>query len=132
MLQHKERKTKVSMNKQKEFAKMRIRILDAANWKCAYCDGKAEYVDHVKPKHLGEWTNSEWNLVPCCPECNSRARSRVFESFEEKKKYIIKGKFYNCFRCSQRLKHYYLSPMWCSLGCRKKPAFKEVMLYTGL
>ncbi len=44
--------------------------------RCAYCEGKAETVDHVVPKSRGglhEWTN----VVAACARCNHRKADRL-------------------------------------------------------
>lgn len=43
---------------------------------CAYCRGKAETVDHIKPKSRGG--RSDWiNLVAACFRCNQKKADRT-------------------------------------------------------
>lgn len=53
-----------------------LAILDAHDWKCAYCEGPFESVEHVIPLHFGGGTTAE-NCVPACIACN-RLRDWVF------------------------------------------------------
>jgi hypothetical protein len=66
--------------------------------KCAYCGEDANTVDHIIPvsyyysgKRSGLHLTSEYgkeNLADCCQECNYLASNKVFDSLEEKRKYI--------------------------------------------
>jgi len=52
-----------------------LRTLQAYEWRCAYCRGRFETLDHVVPLRLGGGTTAE-NCVPCCLEHN-QARERL-------------------------------------------------------
>ena len=59
------------------------------NYICRYCSFPAEVMDHVIAKHHCGPT-AEWNLVACCTRCNQIASSWYFETFEEKREFILK------------------------------------------
>lgn len=69
-------------------AAMKERIFRRDNWKCVYCGERADCIDHVIPfskcKH-----NEEWNLVSACTSCNLKVKDRCFQSFDEKKRWIL-------------------------------------------
>lgn len=46
-------------------------ILKLFDWKCAYCGGEYESLDHVVAISNGGGTTAE-NCVPCCKKCNSK------------------------------------------------------------
>lgn len=48
-----------------------IGILDKYSWKCAYCGGRYEALEHIKPVFRGGGTTAQ-NCVPSCHACNSR------------------------------------------------------------
>lgn len=48
-----------------------IGILDRYSWKCAYCGGRYEALEHVNPIFCGGGTTAQ-NCVPSCHACNSR------------------------------------------------------------
>lgn len=58
---------------------------------CAYCDEDLNYDFHVE--HINPWTysrsNEEVNIVLSCKRCNHLASSFVFNSFEDKREYIL-------------------------------------------
>lgn len=57
--------------------------------KCVYCKQEvATCIDHILP-YDWDGNNSIENLVPSCSLCNSIASDKVFESFEQKKQYIL-------------------------------------------
>jgi 5-methylcytosine-specific restriction endonuclease McrA len=67
--------------------KLRLQVLSAAGYACAYCGGAAKEADHVIPfKHDGPTEIA--NLVACCVRCNRTAKGRPFASFEDKKAWI--------------------------------------------
>jgi len=45
-------------------------------WKCQYCGGLAETVDHLVPRSRGG-AHSWENVVAACKKCNSRKRDRL-------------------------------------------------------
>ncbi len=55
---------------------------------CQYCLYPAEAVDHVVPQSYC-LDNSMDNLVAACGRCNRHASNLMFNSFEEKKDYIL-------------------------------------------
>ena len=48
-----------------------LSILDHFNWRCAYCAGPYEVVEHVLSINLGGGTTA-LNCVPACVPCNAR------------------------------------------------------------
>jgi len=73
------------------------KILERDNFVCQYCglDGRASFenalvmrVDFVKPRaHKGK--KEPGNLVACCTPCNTIKGTRVYENFDEAKKFIL-------------------------------------------
>ena len=53
----------------REWRKIRLAVLKRDKYKCKYCGGKADTVDHVKPRADGGG-DSNRNLVASCMECN--------------------------------------------------------------
>ena len=75
--------------------------------KCAYCHERiADSADHFVP-FIFTHDNRNENLVPSCRQCNSIAGDRVFDSFAEKKSYIL----------DQRANRAKLVPTYCPNGC---------------
>ena len=66
----------------------RNRVLQRDWEECIYCGSYADTVDHVVP-YSYSLNSREENLAASCLECNLIAGSRVFNSFEEKKEYIL-------------------------------------------
>lgn len=64
------------------------KIFDRDSWICQYCGDRANNVDHIIP-----WAytrdNTKENLVASCQLCNLIAGSKTFDSFQEKKLYIL-------------------------------------------
>lgn len=46
-------------------------VLRRDGWRCGYCSGRADTVDHIVPSSRGG-TNSWLNTVACCHGCNCR------------------------------------------------------------
>ena len=69
--------------------KLRAKIFKRDSHKCAYCGGIADSIDHIIPRVAKGSSNRLKNLTTACRSCNSIANARVFENFEEKKKYIL-------------------------------------------
>ena len=66
-------------------ARIRFRqaIFQHWNWRCAYCGGTAESLDHILPKVKGGLTVRS-NLAPACLPCNRRKGHReVFTWWRE-------------------------------------------------
>lgn len=62
--------------------------------KCAYCERRLDsiyHVEHIIPVSVGG-SNNMSNLVLSCPFCNLHAGSKVFNSFMDKKIYILNNK----------------------------------------
>ena len=73
---------------------------------CAYCGNHATSWDHVIPYAITQKHRRE-NLVPACMKCNGIASAKVFDSFEEKRLYIL-----------DRLAHTKnLTWVYCPKGC---------------
>ena len=70
----------------------RRRILDRDDWVCQYCGAFGEFVDHIIPASH-RWISRDDNLCAVCAKCNGRAGSRIFRSFEEKKRTILIERF---------------------------------------
>ncbi len=64
------------------------RIFARDGYVCAYCEGLADEIDHVVP-YVYSQDNSDDNLVASCRDCNGMVSSMVFNSFEDKKVYIL-------------------------------------------
>jgi hypothetical protein len=52
-----------------------IKVLDRYKWKCAYCGGSFEVLEHFTPIALGGGTTKE-NCLPACNFCNALKSSR--------------------------------------------------------
>ena len=60
--------------------KVRRRILERDRWRCRWCGGRANQVDHVVPVSAGGSRLDPRNLVASCLRCNvRRARERERE-----------------------------------------------------
>jgi 5-methylcytosine-specific restriction endonuclease McrA len=63
------------------WAKLRRRILERDGYVCAYCQGKANSVDHIIPRAV--WpddmpgVDDPSNLVAACKPCNSKKGSKI-------------------------------------------------------
>src|SRR6202044_2355729 len=55
---------------------------------CVYCGEDAFQLDHVVPISRVDEVDRGFVLVDCCGECNVTASNWLFDSFEEKRKYI--------------------------------------------
>ena len=66
----------------------RQRILDRDHRLCVYCTYEATTVDHIVPYSFGG-SDNDINLVACCSLCNNKLSNFVFDSFEQKKNYLI-------------------------------------------
>src|SRR5260221_7167 len=55
---------------------------------CLYCGDEASCVDHIVPYSLTR-DNGMGNLASACTICNGLAWSYCFDSFEEKREYIL-------------------------------------------
>lgn len=77
----KNRRYRVSRNRH------RIIMLES-KYTCSYCGGYGTTVDHIIPG----LNNDHSNLTASCQSCNSTAGNRIFNSFTEKKEYILNMK----------------------------------------
>lgn len=68
------------------------RIMTRDRWTCQYCGDHATEIDHVVPWSYIE-NNKDSNLVASCGPCNRKASNKGFDSFEEKKRYILIKRF---------------------------------------
>lgn len=73
---------------------------------CVYCGGHATQLDHFTPWSLSG-DDSTANLLPACRTCNSLAASKVFESFDEKRAYVL----------NQLARRKNLEEVYCPKGC---------------
>lgn len=55
---------------------------------CCYCGADARSIDHIIPVDKGG-TNHALNLVACCRRCNNLASYLLFDSFDDKKNYLL-------------------------------------------
>lgn len=55
---------------------------------CRYCGDEASEIDHITPWAKGG-DHDEDNLVACCRKCNSMARNKLFDTFLEKRIYLL-------------------------------------------
>lgn len=67
----------------------RNRILRRDGYKCRYCGDRATDIDHVFPYSKGGM-DTDGNLVASCKACNCTAHDRAFDSFEEKRDWLLK------------------------------------------
>jgi hypothetical protein len=59
---------------------------------CAYCGIEpATTIDHIIPVSYKE-NNAIENLVPCCVWCNLHAGDKMFDSLEDKRKFLLKAR----------------------------------------
>nr|WP_231960940.1 HNH endonuclease [Amycolatopsis thermoflava] len=56
----------------------RAGLMHRDRYKCAYCGGRAETIDHVLPRSKGG-PHSWQNCVACCAKCNHRKADRLLE-----------------------------------------------------
>ena len=90
-------------------------ILERDLYLCVYCGDIATCVDHVIP---WSWSQCDdpYNLVASCDACNLSASNMVFNSFNEKARYIrIK-------QSNMKHKHIHMLKHHCCAQC-KKPYF---------
>ena len=52
--------------------RLRRRVLDAVNWRCAMCGQYGNEVDHIQPLHLGGAEYDLANLQVLCTGCHIR------------------------------------------------------------
>ena len=65
------------------------RILERDDYTCQYClENFGVEIDHVIPYSSSE-DNSDSNLVAACSECNRLVHDMIFNSFQDKQKYIV-------------------------------------------
>ena len=82
-------------------------ILDSFGWVCQYCDENAVHVDHVIPWSYSH-DDSDENLVASCMLCNLYASNKVFDTFADKKYYILNA-------------HNRLARKgWCKVWCKEE------------
>lgn len=62
--------------------------------RCVYCGALAKEIDHVIPywylEYQGRPPHDIKNLRPACERCNLLAGGRVFENFEEKRRWLLR------------------------------------------
>lgn len=67
------------------------RVLRRDRFVCQYCFDLADSVDHIIPRSISR-DDTMGNKVACCTECNRIAGNLAFNSFAEKKAFILKVK----------------------------------------
>jgi hypothetical protein len=71
----------------------RNRILKRDNHTCRYCGTPATTVDHIRSFVVyGSSSTRDDNLVAACRSCNAKAGGKFFDSFKEKKDWILKAR----------------------------------------
>lgn len=75
---------KIEKNSTKNFKK----ILRRDGMICQYCYEEGFTVDHIIPRTAGGSNNIN-NLICACSKCNSIAGNKIFETFDDKLKYIM-------------------------------------------
>jgi hypothetical protein len=79
----------MASDKRHRFSKTKRQyVLRRDNYQCQYCKAPADSVDHIIPWYISH-DDSVHNVVACCKKCNSIANVQVFNSFKDKKKYIL-------------------------------------------
>ena len=63
-------------------------IMEHYAYICQYCGEDAEHVDHIIPWRYGG-RDELGNLVAACAMCNHIAGGKVFDTFDEKRAYIL-------------------------------------------
>lgn len=58
------------------------------NYRCRYCGHHATCVDHIIPRRVS-FDDGLGNLVASCSECNLIAKDFTFDSFDEKRDYVL-------------------------------------------
>lgn len=56
---------------------------EAYGWKCAWCNGPFETVDHYRALSRGG-TNHPSNIIPSCRSCNSSRKARTPEDWDDR------------------------------------------------
>lgn len=74
-----------------EWIKLRKAALKRDGHRCRYCGNEATQADHIVARSKGG-TDSLENLAACCPVCNKIAGGNLFESFDEKKRFILRSR----------------------------------------
>ena len=67
---------------------LRNEILEYYDYECQYCHGYGNIVDHIIPQAY-MIDNRKINLVCSCMLCNLVASDKVFDSFDDKRRYIL-------------------------------------------
>lgn len=72
----------------REWRTLRDQVLERDRHTCMYCGDRAVQVDHVMPRKQGG-ADADHNLVACCTRCNRIAGGKVFDTFDEKKWWLL-------------------------------------------
>ena len=65
------------------------KIFERDDWTCRYCFKEAECIDHVMP-YSHTFDNHPDNLAASCNFCNRVVSNKIFDTFENKRIFIIK------------------------------------------
>lgn len=86
--------------------KQKEAILERDGHVCYYCGGEATVVDHIIP---WDWShnNAPTNLIAACNLCNILTSDMIFDTLEDKRKYIIKQR-------KKRRKRFLTGPFMCN------------------
>lgn len=70
MARYEKRRDHPSRKDRRRWERLRRKVLDAANWRCARCGGYANEVDHIIPCQAGGDHWADANLQPICKACH--------------------------------------------------------------
>lgn len=79
---------RIKRRKPGTFAVIRDAVLERDGRTCRYCGDVAVTADHVVPFSYGGRDDMS-NLVAVCVFCNSVANDKVFDSFDEKRAFLL-------------------------------------------
>lgn len=60
----------------------RTAVMARWDYKCVYCDGRAQHLDHVHPLSRGG-EDVERNIVPACQKCNLSKGAKTLAEWVE-------------------------------------------------
>jgi len=98
-------------------------LLNKLGRTCTYCGNRATCIDHIIPWSYCQ-SNEPTNLAPACEECNLIAGSKVFDTLELKRDYIL-GKIH---RKRKKLISIWLKDDFAELGGTLRSAMTNVIV----
>jgi hypothetical protein len=99
-------------------------------FRCVYCRGVADGLDHVIPFSAGG-PDSQDNLVACCMVCNSALGDRRFDGIEAKRQFARERRrtITNCAICNRLFSPYRATNQYCRERCRAKaPGYLRIAI----